>query len=205
MDIRTCFTLLDLDPNATIEEAKLAYKAQVRRWHPDQFPAGSVTQMGAQEQLKRINIAYARIKAHIPSRPHRPTAPQKQSASRSRSRAHKSQAQRAPSRKTKKHGWLDTLFDMLNTFSDHHATSSTPSRQKKTTAKKQKRFDQVLGEMTGDTISKDTRSSRKSFVRSPMPNRHRKNRGSTIGSVEGIKSPDPIRPIGRIRGIGRNR
>ncbi len=205
MDINTCFTLLDLDPNATMTEAKLAYKAQVRRWHPDQFPAGSVTQMGAQEQLKRINIAYDRIKAHITSRPHRPTAPQKQSSSRNRGSATGSQDQRAHSRETKKRGWIDTLFDMLNTFSENHTASSTPSTQEKANRKKRKRFDQILGEMTGDTISKDARSGKNAFVRSPMPNRHRKGRGSTIGSVEGIKSPDPIRPIGRVRGIGRSR
>ena len=65
MDLTTSFKILGLDPQADEGTAKRAYKAQVRRWHPDQFPQGSSVKAGAEEQLKQINIAYARVKAHL--------------------------------------------------------------------------------------------------------------------------------------------
>ena len=69
MNLTTSFNTLGIGPDTDEAQAKRAYKAQVRRWHPDQFPEGSATKAGAEEQLKQINIAYARVKAHLADAP----------------------------------------------------------------------------------------------------------------------------------------
>ena len=65
MDLITSYKILGIEPKADENSIKRAYKAQVRRWHPDQFAEGSGLKAEAEEQLKQINIAYARIKSHL--------------------------------------------------------------------------------------------------------------------------------------------
>jgi hypothetical protein len=56
------YELLGLNPTASPEEARNAYKALVKRWHPDRFPEQSPEQLWAEEKLKAINGAYQRIR-----------------------------------------------------------------------------------------------------------------------------------------------
>ncbi len=56
------FVLLGLGPGAPPEQVKKAYKAFVKRWHPDRFPQGSHQQRVAEERLKDGNAAYRRIR-----------------------------------------------------------------------------------------------------------------------------------------------
>lgn len=46
-----------LSVNATEEEIKKAYRSLVRKYHPDQFPEGSLEQKQAEEKMKEINEA----------------------------------------------------------------------------------------------------------------------------------------------------
>lgn len=204
MNLDTCFALLNLAPDATAEEAKHAYKAQVRRWHPDQFPVGSVSQMGAQEQLKKVNVAYTRVKAHLASRPH----PEKKSAAQASPRSTpppETEPPKAP-RASQKGSWFDGLAHVLNAFSAGGADPSTAAGKKKKPDKRRKTFGQVLDEMTADITPPKKRSADRSYrVKHPADRYGRRRRGSTIGGVGGIQSPGPIKPIGRVRGIGKGR
>ncbi|MDY6954995.1 MAG: J domain-containing protein, partial [Thermodesulfobacteriota bacterium] len=59
MDIRKSLEILGLKPDATLDEAKQAYKAQVKIWHPDRFSHDSILRPRAEENIRRINVAYA--------------------------------------------------------------------------------------------------------------------------------------------------
>ncbi|BBO67371.1 hypothetical protein DSCA_13010 [Desulfosarcina alkanivorans] len=208
MDLTTSLNILGLDPTADEASAKHAYKAQVRRWHPDQFPEGSPTKAGAEEQLKQINIAYARVKAHLafvrpepkaaPPPPRQPqgSAPQNDN----------------PGQKPEKRSWVDHLFDTLNAFGGNHDAKRDPAPADASHASRRKTFGQVLDEMAGGNISsRPGRPGRRSRKPGAVPSRSAggyggcRRRGGTVGAVGGAERPGPVRPVHRVRGIGRSR
>ncbi len=65
MEMEECFQTLKLDRKATLEEAKRAYRKLVKMHHPDQFNDAPSKRQKAEEELKQINIAYAKVKAFI--------------------------------------------------------------------------------------------------------------------------------------------
>jgi curved DNA-binding protein CbpA len=67
MKIQRCFDILDLQPGASPEEAKQAYKDVVNVWHPDRFSNNPRLRKKAELKLKEINAAYAEIQAFIAS------------------------------------------------------------------------------------------------------------------------------------------
>jgi DnaJ domain len=72
-DILECYRILDVSPNASLEEVKRAYRELARVWHPDRFPNDIQLQQKAQEKLKQINLAYERICGRGTHQPRRPT------------------------------------------------------------------------------------------------------------------------------------
>ncbi|MBC2713469.1 MAG: J domain-containing protein [Desulfosarcina sp.] len=207
MDLKTSFNILDIDPEANEAQAKQAYKAQVRRWHPDQFPEGSATKIGAEEQLKQINIAYARVKAHLAR--HRPNPTVTATGTPTHPRQGTAVRHDTPGEKSKNRSWVDHLFDALNAFAGNRADEppTTPSGQ--TDANRRKTFEQVLDEMAGSGISpKQNRQPGNPAAasrRTAAGYRHYRRSGGTVGAVSGTEGPGPVKPVGRVRGIGRNR
>jgi curved DNA-binding protein CbpA len=61
MDIKKCFEILELDPNASVDEAKQAYKDIVNVWHPDRFSHNSRLKEKAEKKLKEVNVAYETV------------------------------------------------------------------------------------------------------------------------------------------------
>jgi len=61
MEIKQCFEILELDPNASVDEAKQAYKDIVNVWHPDRFSHNSRLKEKAEKKLKEINVAYETV------------------------------------------------------------------------------------------------------------------------------------------------
>jgi len=68
MDIQRCFEILELDPDAGADDAKLAYKDLVNIWHPDRFSSNPRLQKKAGDKLRDINIAYETIRPVLSSR-----------------------------------------------------------------------------------------------------------------------------------------
>ena len=176
----------------------------MRRWHPDQFPAGSDAKAGAEEQLKQINVAYARIKEHLPAlQPaadaRKPTPPPRPDTV----------AKEAPSQTKKKQpSWFDALFKSLNSFVGDRRGTSSPRQQGKGQTNRKPSFGDVLDEMAGGSIAtskkRRQRSSGTSHQNRAGYRRHRRS-GSSVDAVGGAERPGPVRPVGRVRGIGKSR
>ncbi len=105
-DLRECYRILEVEPGATLDEVKRAYRELVKVWHPDRFTHDLNLQRKAQEKLKQINHAYERICAvepkgvptsaggfsnsettahgETPSRPSQPTSTPAQESTRAR-------------------------------------------------------------------------------------------------------------------------
>jgi hypothetical protein len=59
---------LDLEPGATATELKAAYLDLVKVWHPDRYQnEPERLRIRAQEKLKQVNEAYARLKGALPN------------------------------------------------------------------------------------------------------------------------------------------
>jgi DnaJ-domain-containing protein 1 len=53
------YQALEVQPGATFEQIKAAYKTMVKKYHPDRFPQEPDKQKTAIEITQRINIAYS--------------------------------------------------------------------------------------------------------------------------------------------------
>jgi len=204
MNLLTCFKRLGLPADADAVQAKRAYKAHVRRWHPDQFPAGSDAKAGAEEQLKQINVAYARIKEHLavlqpaagsrqPTPPPRPQTNEKKGPT--------------PTQKEQR-SWVDALFKSLNAFVGERRSTSSARPQAKGQTNRKPSFGEVLDEMAGGTIAppKKRRQRRSGpFQQNRAGYRRHRRSGSSVNAVGGAERPGPVRPVGRVRGIGKPR
>ena len=69
MDIKRCFEILELAPDASIDEVKQAYKDLVNIWHPDRFSNNPHLEEKAEKKLKEVNQAYETLKSFLPSKP----------------------------------------------------------------------------------------------------------------------------------------
>ena len=199
MNLLTSFKILGLPSDADEIQAKQAYKAQVRRWHPDQFPEESGAKAGAEEQLKQINVAYAQIKAHLAAREPSPASHASEPP-----RPGMADRVRPASAQQEKKSWIDALFDTLNAFSAAWRSEPSPPMTDQRPPNRRKNFGEVLDEMAGGTISPPKGRSRRGIRRNAAG--YRRCRGN--GSVDAVGSADrvgPVRPVGRVRGIGRRR
>ncbi len=60
-DLRESYRVLEVEPGASPDELKRAYRDLVKVWHPDRFNDDPRLQGRAQEKLKQINLAYGII------------------------------------------------------------------------------------------------------------------------------------------------
>jgi curved DNA-binding protein CbpA len=68
MDIKKCFEILELDPHASMDEVKQAYKDIVNVWHPDRFSHNPRLKEKAEEKLKELNVAYEKVTSFLSSK-----------------------------------------------------------------------------------------------------------------------------------------
>ena len=69
MDLKTCFEILELNPDASMDEVQQAYKDLVNIWHPDRFATNPRLKEKAETKLKEINQAYAMVESFLSSGP----------------------------------------------------------------------------------------------------------------------------------------
>lgn len=67
MDSRRAYRVLGLPPDSPLEEVKRAYRDLAQVWHPDRFPPDSRLKQKAENNLKRINEAYAVLESYQPT------------------------------------------------------------------------------------------------------------------------------------------
>src|SRR5438093_11041724 len=63
-EIAQFYRILELEPGASPEAVKQAYRDLVKIWHPDRFPNDPKFQKRANEKTKAINEAYRKILAY---------------------------------------------------------------------------------------------------------------------------------------------
>ena len=64
-NLKRCFTLIDIPPNATFDEAKAAYRQLVQVWHPDKHAHNEKLQAKATSKIKEINAAWLEVEAYF--------------------------------------------------------------------------------------------------------------------------------------------
>jgi curved DNA-binding protein CbpA len=62
LDTTQAYRMLGLAPGATVDEVKTAYRDLAQVWHPDRFPDNNRLREKAQQNLQRINEAYALLR-----------------------------------------------------------------------------------------------------------------------------------------------
>ncbi|MEG4283756.1 J domain-containing protein [Microcoleus sp. A006_D1] len=60
-DINRCYEILEIEPGASLEEIKRAYRDLAFVWHPDRFAHNDRLQQKAQQRLTEINQAYQEL------------------------------------------------------------------------------------------------------------------------------------------------
>lgn len=66
-DLHRCYEILDLPPDAPMEEVKRSYRDMVSIWHPDRFTGNPRLRLKAEEKLKSIIAAHECIMEHLSS------------------------------------------------------------------------------------------------------------------------------------------
>jgi TonB family protein len=61
--------ILEIEPGASLEEIRQAYRDQTKVWHPDRFSNDIRLQKKAEDRLKQINLAYQRLCGRGPYEP----------------------------------------------------------------------------------------------------------------------------------------
>src|ERR1044071_7444284 len=61
--LEACYRTLGLAPEARFDEVKRAYRALVKRWHPDRFTTDTDRQRQALERFYMITSAYETLRA----------------------------------------------------------------------------------------------------------------------------------------------
>lgn len=67
MNVEKCFEILGISSRSSADEVKLAYRDLVNVWHPDRFTHNDRLRKKAEEELKKINLAYAEIQQYLSS------------------------------------------------------------------------------------------------------------------------------------------
>jgi hypothetical protein len=75
LDTTQAYRMLGLAPGATVDEVKTAYRDLAQVWHPDRFPDNNRLREKAEQNLQRINEAYALLRDHSAAVPAGVAAP----------------------------------------------------------------------------------------------------------------------------------
>jgi hypothetical protein len=80
--LRRAYATLGLEPGSSAEQARHAYKALVKKWHPDRFGGDPRGQDEATQRMREINQAYRTLVGASPHSHEPPATPGPQPASR---------------------------------------------------------------------------------------------------------------------------
>jgi hypothetical protein len=60
-ELESCYRILELQPGASLDEAKEAYRTLAKVWQPDRFVGDAAMMAKAQEKLRQLKVAYETI------------------------------------------------------------------------------------------------------------------------------------------------
>ncbi len=64
-DLKHCYEILEIGPESTYEEARMAFRDMVSIWHPDKFIHNPRLKEKAEEKIKLINAAWDELQANF--------------------------------------------------------------------------------------------------------------------------------------------
>jgi hypothetical protein len=154
------------------------------------------------------NIAYARVKAYLTL--HHPAPPDAPTDRRPHPHRGEPRQPDAPDKKPPRRSWVDHLFDTLNAFTGNRDDHQKPTASQTIKENRRHSFERVLDEMTGGQAPPTATHPRtgNAFAgrrRHAAGYRRCRRHGGRVGTVEGTERVDPVKPVSRVRGIGRNR
>lgn len=71
LNINDAYSILGLQPGASLTQIKQAYRQLVKIWHPDRF-SDQQRKQEAEAKIKQINAAYNKLRSYLPSSTHQP-------------------------------------------------------------------------------------------------------------------------------------
>jgi len=66
-ELKRCFEILEVSPDATYDEAKAAYRLMVQVWHPDKYSYNDKVHAKATNKFKELNNAWSDAEAYFKS------------------------------------------------------------------------------------------------------------------------------------------
>jgi curved DNA-binding protein CbpA len=223
MNLKDCYKILAIAPGTPLGLVKRAYKNQIKIWHPDRFSGDPALQSLAEENTKKVNLAYAMIASDLQSQP--PDFKRAKTGPSPKARAAVQKAEptkgdsppkKEPADDEKDINFWQSVRDFLETLRQNpaqmpprpHRAGYTDMKRERRTPRRRKPFNKILEEAAVSPPS-PRRSSRIRKSLSPW-NRALRNRAKGRrrgGAIQGIgesRRVGPVRPVERIRGIGRN-
>jgi hypothetical protein len=211
MGLDEAFKLLKLDAaDATLASARQAYKVQVKRYHPDRFANDERKRQKADDLLKRINAAYEQVYAYLK------TVPPEKLCSVDASEG----SQPAKGREAEVEDIFSFFLQKLRTldiFAPFKNSGQVPENARKQQSSPQSaptRFKDVLrdaqrrgyrGGMRKKTSSGKGGSGPKEGPRGQRKTPSRRYDGKKWLHKTGTGPVEAVKPVGRVRSIGRNR
>ena len=213
MDLEQGFRILGLGRADDTETGRRAWRALVRRWHPDRFARNPAMRTLAEERIKEINRAWALVAPHLPPAPRQPAGgTQKADHFTDSGVLSFRPGLKRLLRRIRLRRILREIFSSSHRTSPKTGQDATGIPKKRRRVWKEKSFDEVFEEVSGADSSgcksdpeaaTDGRPARRSTARHRPP-----GNAGTVDGINGVEGVDPIdapgRP-GRVRGIGRDR
>lgn len=199
MDIQECLRLLELKNAVDEDQLHLAYRRQVKRWHPDQFAHQPEIHARAEERLKRVNQAYFILKDLIQNQ-RRPLAGDKANAH---------QAPKAEKKTSQKDFRafenLKQWFKTREPKTDHRQKSDKKAHTRSAKVRnaqsvKKPSFEQVFKKASSNPVGSQ---SIKRNTRGPLTHPSLFKRCKKNVRVEGFVSLSPISPVRPVSKISR--
>jgi curved DNA-binding protein CbpA len=198
MNIQKCLNFLELENAVDEDQLHLAYRRQVKRWHPDQFAHQPEIHAHAEERLKQINQAYLILKALIQNQ-QLPNEVDKEKAQASKAREKTAQKE-FKAFKNLKQWFNDRSVRTHNCNKSDQNTHARSAKVRNPRSVKKPSFEQVFKKASSNPVGS---KSIKRNAREPLTHPGLSKRRKKSMRVEGFVSPSPISPVRPVSKISR--
>lgn len=199
MDIQECLKFLEIKNAVDEDQLHMAYRRQVKRWHPDQFAHQPEIHARAEERLKQINQAYFILQDLIQNQ-RRPHAGDKANAHPA-PKAEKRTSQKDFKAFENLKQWFKARKPKTeNRKKSDKNTHARSARVRNARSVKKPSFEQVFKKASSNPVGPQ---SKKRNIRGPLTHPNLFKRRKKSMRVEGFVSPLPILPVRAVSKISR--